>query len=224
MTFSVAGLCRRTGQMGTAITTSSPAVGSRCPWARARVGVVLSQNVTDPRLGPRGLDLMASGLDAKAALDALTAEAFHLDHRQLALLDAEGRTATFSGKRTLGTNAAQTGTNCVAAGNLLATPGVPRAMVVSFEANGELALAERLVTALGQGLAAGGEVSEVKSAALLVVAEQSWPYTDLRVDWHDEPVAELARLWQVYEPQADAYVTRALDPDAAPSYGVPGDE
>ena len=224
MTFAVAALCRRTGLMGAAITTSSPAVGSRCPWARARVGVVLSQNITDPRLGPRGLDLMAGGLAAEAALDALIADAPHLDHRQLALLDAEGGAATFSGKQTLGTNASQTGADCVAAGNLLATPEVPRAMVASFEASGEMALADRLVAALGDGLAAGGEMGEVKSAALLVVAEQSWPYVDLRVDWHDEPVAELARLWQIYEPQAEAYVTRALDPDAAPSYGVPGDE
>lgn len=224
MTFSVAGLCRRSGQIGAAITTSSPAVGSRCPWARARVGVVLSQNVTDPRLGPKGLDLMAGGLGAEAALEALKADAPHLEHRQLALLDAEGGTATFSGKRTLGTNATQTGADCVAAGNLLATPEVPRAMIASFEAGGDLALAERLVTALSRGLAAGGEVGEVKSAALLVVAEQDWPYVDLRVDWHDEPVAELTRLWAVYEPQADAYITRALDPDSAPSYGVPGDE
>ena len=224
MTFAVAALCRRTGRMGAAITTSSPAVGSRCPWARARVGVVLSQNITDPRLGPHGLDLMAGGLAAEAALDALIADAPHLDHRQLALLDAEGGAATFSGKQTLGTNASQTGADCVAAGNLLATPEVPRAMVASFEASGEMALADRLVAALGDGLAAGGEMGEVKSAALLVVAEQSWPYVDLRVDWHDEPVAELARLWQIYEPQAEAYVTRALDPDAAPSYGVPGDE
>ncbi len=224
MTFSVAGLCRRSGQIGTAITTSSPAVGSRCPWARAGVGVVLSQNVTDPRLGPKGLDFMAGGLSAEAALEALVADAPHLDHRQLALLDAEGRAATYSGKQTLGTNATQTGADCVAAGNLLATPDVPRAMIASFEANGDLALAERLATALGQALAAGGEVGEVKSAALLVVAEQSWPYVDLRVDWHDDPVAELARLWQIYQPQAEAYVTRALDPDDAPSYGVPGDE
>jgi len=224
VTFSVAGLCRRTGQMGAAITTSSPAVGSRCPWARAGVGVVLSQNITDPRLGPQGLDLMAGGLAAQAALEALMSGAPHLDHRQLALLDAEGRTATFSGKQTLGTNAAQTGTDCVAAGNLLATPEVPRAMVASFEASSDLALADRLITALGRGLSAGGELGEVKSAALLVVADQSWPYVDLRVDWHNDPTAELARLWPIYEPQAEAYVTRALDPDTAPSYGVPGDD
>ena len=97
-------------------------------------------------------------------------------------------------------------------------------MVRSFESNGAMALPVRLATALAAGLAAGGEVGEVKSAALLVVAEQSWPYVDLRVDWHDDPVAELARLWEIYAPQADDYVTRALDPDAAPSYGVPGNE
>jgi uncharacterized Ntn-hydrolase superfamily protein len=224
MTFSVAGLCRRTGRMGAAITTSSPAVGSRCPWARAGVGVVLSQNVTDPRLGPQGLDFMAGGMDAAAALDALIDNAPHLDHRQLALLDTEGRAATYSGKHTLGTNATQSGADCVGAGNLLTTPEVPRAMVTAFESNGAMELPARLLNALAGGLAAGGEVGDVKSAALLVVAQESWPYIDLRVDWHDEPVIELARLWQVYAPQAEDYITRALDPDAAPSYGVPGNE
>ncbi len=225
MTFALAGLCRRTGQMGAAITTSSPAVGSRCPWARAQVGVVLSQNITDPRLGPQGLDLMAGGMDAAAALHALVAVAPHVDHRQLALLDAEGRSATYSGKETLGTNAAQTGAACVAAGNILSTPEVPRVMVKSFEANGKLGLPARLLSALGAGLAAGGEMGPVKSAALLIVSDQDWPYVDLRVDWqNDDPVAELHRLWEIYEPQVDAYVTRALDPSSAPSYGVLGDE
>ena len=73
------------------------------------------------------------------------------------------------------------------------------------------------------GLAAGGEAGPVRSAGLLMVDRVPWPVADLRVDWHDAPIAELAQLWALWQPQLDAYVTRALDPDAAPSYGVPGE-
>jgi uncharacterized Ntn-hydrolase superfamily protein len=82
------------------------------------------------------------------------------------------------------------------------------------------------MAALQAAVAAGGEAGPVRSAGLLVAGRESWPYVDLRIDWLDEdcPVAALARAYEVYAPQADAYVTRALDPTAAPSYGVPGDE
>ncbi len=73
------------------------------------------------------------------------------------------------------------------------------------------------------GLTAGGEAGPVRSAGLLLADKVPWPVADLRVDWHDDPIGELARLWELWKPQLDAYVTRALDPDAAPSYGVPGE-
>ena len=224
MTFSVAGRCAGTGMLGLAVTTSSIAVAARCPWTRAGVGAVSTQNVTDPRLGPAVLDLLAKATPAPEALERVIAGHAPAKHRQLIAIDAEGRTAHFSGAKTLGTHAVAEGRDCVAAGNLLADPGVPGAMVTGFGASAERHLAERLLAALEAGLTAGGEMGPVKSAGLLVMHELPWPLVDLRVDWDDEgPVAALRRLWRAYEPQMDDYVTRALDPDAAPSYGVPGD-
>ena len=105
MTFSIAGLCRRTGMLGAAITTSSIAVGSRCPWARAGVGVVLTQNLTDPRLAPQGLDLLEQGLDAGSVVERVVAGAENVAHRQLAVIDREGRTAHYTGAKAIGNQA-----------------------------------------------------------------------------------------------------------------------
>jgi len=224
MTFSIAGRCARTGMFGVAITTSSIAVASRCPWARAGIGAVASQNITDPRLGPRGLDLMASGLGASAAMQRLLAEAQQPEYRQVTMIDRNGATATHSGDRTLGTNAVGTGADCVAAGNLLSNRDVPGAMVRSFVTHPDMHLAERLLLALEAGQVSGGEMGPVRSAGLLVVHEQPWPLVDLRVDWDDaNPVSTLHRLWDRFQPQMSDYVTRALDPDSAPAFGVPGD-
>ncbi len=224
MTFSIVGHCERTGMLGIAITTSSICVAARCPWARAGAGAVSTQNVTDPRLGPAVLDLMAQGTPAPEALERVMAGHGHAVHRQLAVVDAQGRTAHYSGAKTLGTHAVADGRGCVAAGNLLADPGVPGAMVENFAAGAKLHLAERLLGALEAGIAAGGEMGPVNSAGLLVVHEQAWPLVDLRVDWDDAaPLEALRALWRAYEPQMDDYVTRALDPESAPSYGVPGD-
>jgi uncharacterized Ntn-hydrolase superfamily protein len=96
-------------------------------------------------------------------------------------------------------------------------------MVRSFESSAGELLVERLVRALEAGLAAGGEAGPVRSCGLVAVDRVSWPIADLRVDWHDAPIAELRALWGVWEPQMQDYVTRALDPTTAPSYGVPGD-
>lgn len=224
MTFSIAARCAKTGRFGVAISSSSPAVAARCAHVRAGVGAVCSQNITDPRLGPAALDLMALGASAPAALDVLAASRAHIDHRQLTAVDAAGRTSTFSGSGTLGAWGVAEGHDCVAAGNLLAAPTVPAAMVAAFEA-AEGELGDRLIAALHAGLAAGGEAGPVHSAGLLMAGEQDWPIADLRVDWDEtDPIGRLAALWALYRPQMDAYVQRALEPVAAPSYGVPGDE
>jgi uncharacterized Ntn-hydrolase superfamily protein len=224
MTFSITGRCAASGMLGLAVTSSSVCVASRCAWARAGVGAVSSQNITDPRLGPRGLDLMAGGLSAPQALEEIKASAPHLAYRQIALIDRNGRTAHFSGEKTLGTHAAAEGRDCVAAGNLLSDPSVPAAMAAAFEAAQDRHLAERLLLGLEAGLAAGGEEGPVKSAGILVVDEQIWPLVELRQDWcEDDAIPALRAAWRVYEPQINDYMNRALDPDAAPSYGVPGD-
>lgn len=224
MTFSIVGRCARTGQLGVAISSSSIAVGARCPWLQAGVGAVSTQNITLPALGPQVLGRLAEQTPAEAALaQAMAAEPWR-EHRQVTVVDAQGRTAHFSGREALGVHHAVAGAQCVAAGNLLASPAVIEAMVPAFERTPG-PLADRLLAAMQAALAAGGEAGPVHSAALKVVGEVPWPIIDLRVDWAEaDPIGQLAGLWQAYRPQMQDYLTRALDPTAAPSYGVPGDE
>ncbi len=224
MTFSIAARCADTGRFGVAISSSSPAVAARCAYARAGVGAACTQNITDPRLGPRLLDRLAAGASAEQAMaDVVRGEPL-VSYRQLSVVDARGRSATFSGSGVLGDHASAQGNNCVAAGNLLADLAVPAAMIAAFENSRGRALGDRLVAALEAGFAAGGEVGPVHSAGLVMVDQQVWYVTDLRVDWSDEPIAELERLWRLWRPQEAAYLQRALDPAVSPSYGVPGDQ
>jgi uncharacterized Ntn-hydrolase superfamily protein len=155
-------------------------------------------------------------------MEKLKSQATHLQYRQLTMVDASGGTAVFSGASTLGVHAEAVGIDVVSAGNLLAHTGVPAAVVAAFAAS-EGELGARIIAAMQAGLAAGGEAGPIKSAGLVLVGTEAWPLADLRVDWHDAPIDELARLWEVWWPQMYDYVTRALDPSAAPSYGVPGD-
>lgn len=223
MTFSLVARCAETGMFGMAISSSSPAVAARCAFARAGVGAVASQNVTDPSLGPKTLDLMAQGMSAGEAVRRVTAEAPHIAYRQLLAIDCSGATAIHSGQNVLGNwNEAQ-GNNVASGGNLLAHDGVPAAIVSAFEAStGHLG--DRLIAAMRAGLTAGGEAGPVHSAGMLLVDKVSWPVADLRCDWTEDcPIEAVATAWDVYKPQLEDYVRRALDPGAAPSYGVPGD-
>jgi uncharacterized Ntn-hydrolase superfamily protein len=222
MTFSVLAT-DGTGAVGMAVTSSSPAVAARCVHLRPGVGGAASQNVTDPRLGPTLLDALESGLDPQQALDDLAGSHNHLEHRQLTVLDLQGKAAAYSGPGSLGVYHHQVGERVVAAGNMLSSTAVIGAVVGALESSsGELEV--RLLEALEAGLAAGGEAGPVHSAGLAVVRQVAWRETDLRVDWSEEPVADLRRLVELWLPQRDDYVTRAIDPTAAPSYGVPGDE
>jgi uncharacterized Ntn-hydrolase superfamily protein len=224
MTFSISARCARTGMFGIAVSSSSPCVAARCAHARAGTGAVATQNITDPMLGPKGLDLLAQGFSATDALAKLRAGAQHFDYRQLALVDRQGGTASFSGAKTLGTHNTAEAPNVVTAGNLLKNIDIPQHMVDAFLADDDALLGDRLIASMQAGLAAGGEEGSVHSAGMLLVRDVGWPVADLRVDWHEmDPIGELGRLWQLWQPQMDAYVTRALNPSAAPSYGVPGD-
>lgn len=208
---------------GIAIASSSPAVAARCSHARAGAGAVATQNLTDPALGPRILDSLTLGLDAAAALDQVIHASPLATFRQLAVIGRHGPPAIHSGAGALGVAGAAYGAHAAAAGNLLARPRVPAAMIEEFErATGHLGA--RLLRALRAGLDAGGEVGAVHSAGLLVVRELSWPIIDLRVDWSDsDPIAELASIWDRYAPQIEDYVQRALDPAGAPGFEVSGD-
>lgn len=224
MTLSIIGRCAQTGQMGIAISSSSIAVGARCPWLRSQVGAVSTQNITLPALGPRILDRLEQGDAVDTALKAGLGTDDYAIYRQVTVLTTKGQSAFYSGEKTLGVNNALSGENCVAAGNLLANSKVIIAMVNAFEQrSGDLA--DRLIAAMQAGMKAGGEAGPVHSAAMSIVDAPVCPVVDLRVDWTDgDPIDELNQLWQAYKPQMQDYITRALNPRSAPGYGVPGDE
>ena len=224
MTFSVSGFCQTTGMVGVAITTSSICVASRCPWVRSGIGAAATQNVTDPSLGNLMLDYLEQGLSSQQSIDKVIGEHKFIDYRQLVLMDSKGNSASYTGSKTLGTNAVSQGDGCIAAGNLLSSVEVVRAMNDSFSSNGKFHLAERLLVAIQAGVDAGGEEGSLHSAGLKVAHHHPWPLVDLRVDWVDDgPITELMNLWRAYEPQMMDYNSRAIDPSQAPSYGVPGD-
>lgn len=225
MTFSLVARCAETGMFGVAISSSSPAVAARCAYARAGVGAVASQNVTDPRLGPLALDVMARGMGAREAIAEVQHSGRHVEYRQVLAIDAQGRVAIHSGPNSLGIWTQAEGRDVASGGNLLANDGVPAAIVAGFEA-AQGHLGDRLIAAVRAGLAAGGEAGPVHSAGMMIVDDVPWPVADLRCDWIDKgcPIEAMARAWEVYKPQLRDYVTRALDPTRAPSYGVPGDE
>ncbi len=223
MTFSLVARCAETGMFGVAISSSSPAVAARCGYAEAGIGAVSTQNVTDPRLGPAVLGAMRTGQSAENAVASIAGGSEHPAFRQVLAVDPSGGTGIHSGQNALGIWADAKGPDVASGGNLLADPGVPDAIVAAFTGS-DGHLGDRLIDAMRAGLLAGGEAGPVHSGGLLLVREVPWPVADLRVDWTDGcPIAELAALWDRYKPQMDDYVTRALNPAAAPSYGVPGD-
>ncbi len=216
MTFSLVGKCNRTGMFGAAVTTSSIGVGCRVPWAREGVGAICTQHRTDPRLGPRGLDLLEAGKSAAEVMAELTADDTTIGWRQLAVIDRNGGTAWFHGDRIKSIHAAAEGDGCCAIGNIIRNEEIPAAMVAAFEASAADPLAERLILALEAGEEAGGEFRLLKSAAVLVAHEHSFPLVDLRVEFDRAPLTELRYLWEIYRPQVNDYVRRTMDPDSIP--------
>jgi uncharacterized Ntn-hydrolase superfamily protein len=219
MTFSIAGRCSRTGMLGAVVSTSSISVGSRCAWAEANVGAVLTQHRTDPRLGPKILERLKRGASPETIVHDLEKTDPDLRWRQLAVIAADGKGAVFNGAKITSVLNAKVGRNCAAAGNILRNTAVVDAMISTFEENENQSLPERLVRAIEAGQAAGGELKQLKSAALLVVHRESFPFVDLRVDLSPQPLVELRFLWELYEPAADNYVVRAVEPDKAPGAG-----
>ena len=224
MTFSILGRCENTNMFGVAISSSSICVASRCPWVRSNVGAASTQNITDPSLGNLMLDYLEEGLSADEAIDKIVNEKENINFRQLILIDKKGKAASFSGSKILGVNSVSKSLNCIAAGNMLKSENVTQSMTNSFNENKNLNLTERLLTSLKAGLLAGGEEGDVHSAGIKVIHNNAWPLVDLRVDWlEDNPIEELYKIWKNYEPQMKDYQSRALNPDQAPTYGVPGD-
>lgn len=225
MTFSLILRDPDTGEFGSAISSSSPAVAARCVNLADGVGGAHSQNVTDPRLGPALIEGLRAGLSATDALDAVVraADPEVIDYRQLLVLDAQGRAAVHSGAKSLGVFGAITHENAVAGGNMLANLDVLNALTdTALATPGRIE--DRLYAALRAAMAAGGEEGPVHSAGISVVSSAGWRVTDLRVDWSETPIEDLGRLLAEWLPQRDDYVHRGLNPVIAPSYGVPGDE
>jgi len=223
MTFSVAARSEDASLFGIAIASSSPAVAARCVHLRTSIGAVASQNITDPALGQRVLQALERGLSAHSALEAVLSETRFAPYRQLIVVGRNGPPAVYSGARALGIHAAAISNAAAAAGNLLANDQVPQRMLQAFDAAGGH-FGSRLLRGLEAGQSHGGEAGAIHSAALCIVRDVSWPIVDLRVDWDErDPIAALSRLWEIYAPQIEDYVKRALDPVNAASFGVPGD-
>lgn len=224
MTFSLVARCAETGMFGVAVSSSSPAVAARCAHAQAGVGAIASQNITDPQLGTRALTLMEAGASAAQAIDVLRNSSAFIEYRQVLAVGRNGETSIYSGPNTLGSWAEAKATNVASGGNLLASKQVPQAIVDGFlGAQGHIG--DRLIAAMRAGVAEGGEEGPVHSAGMKIVDKVAWPVAELRCDWSEDcPIENIATAWDIYKPQLDAYLQRALDPREAPSYGVPGDE
>lgn len=224
MTFSLVARCKETGMLGTAVTSSSPAVAARCSYTRSNVGAVSTQNVTDPSLGKKSLDFLETGLTSIQVVEKIKSTNKHLEYRQVLIIDSKGNTAIHSGNNSLGIWSEAVGDNVISAGNLLANKEVTKVIVSAFEQN-KGHLADRMLAGLKAGLDAGGEEGPIHSAGIKISHQVSWPIIDLRCDWTEDcPITKLFEIWKVYKPQVDDYLQRAMDPIGAPSYGVPGDK
>lgn len=202
-TFSIVAFDPKTGDLGVAVESKYFGVGSVVPWAKAGIGAIATQAMGKMGYGIDGLALMEQGKSAPDALAALLARDARREHRQVAMIDATGRTAAHTGAECFAYAGHRIGEHFSVQGNLLAGEEVVKAMAETFEkarASGEGELAEWMMRALEAGQAAGGDKRGQQSAALLVVRAHGGPggdndrYIDLRVEDHAEPIAELARL------------------------------
>ena len=217
-TFSISARCDRTGQFGVGITTKFLAVGSLAPNARAGVGACSSQAFVNPYHRYWMIDNLSQGQAAEAALENSLAQDPRPEIRQLAVVDAQGGSAAYTGQACDSWCGHTTGLNYAAAGNMLANGEVISEMARVFEETegGDLDLAERLVRCLEAGQAAGGDKRGKQSSALLIMGTEDYPKIDLRVDDHADPVSELRRLYQIHLAEF-AEVLAALPTKANPA-------
>ena len=203
-TYSICACDLEAGQWGVATQSKFLAVGSVVPWAEPHVGAVATQAYANPGYGPRGLALLRDGLSAEEAVERLTSADEGRAHRQLGIVDAEGRAATYTGAECHAWAGGRAGAGYAAQGNILVSAATVDALVETFEASAGKRLAERLVDSLDAAEAAGGDSRGRQSAALLVVerdggyANLSDVLVDLRVDDHPEPLVELRRIYRLH--------------------------
>jgi uncharacterized Ntn-hydrolase superfamily protein len=184
----------RSGAFGIAIASRFFAVGVLCPHVRSGVGAIATQALVNPLYGARSLELMAQGVAPAEVVSALIAADEGRDHRQVHIIDTQGRIAAHTGSACIDWCGQVAGEDYSVAGNMLAGPQVIRDTASAYEAGAELAFAERLIAALAAGDAAGGDKRGKQAAALLIHGAEDYPLLSLRVDDHDNPLAELRRL------------------------------
>ena len=194
--------CSRTNEVGVCVATAIPAVGSVVPYAEAGVGAIATQALTNVIYGTRGLELLRSGLSPQEALEIILREDSERESRQVIMIDVHGRTAAFTGKANVDWKGHLIGEDYVVAGNMLVSAQVIQAMAEAFETSGG-ELEERLLNALEAGQKAGGDKRGKRSAAVLVMKRPEYrgirPFIDLRVEYDEDPVKELRRIFEAYK-------------------------
>jgi len=215
-TFTIIGRCRRTQKLGIATATRSLAVGARVPHVRARVGAVAIMAIADARLGYTALRLLETGYKAPSVIEALVHADPYAEYRQLAVVDADGFTAARTGTHNRDWAGHHVGEDYVALGNVLKGEHVVGAIEEAFTGHADQELEERLMRSLEAGRDAGGQHGGQRSAALLVCDDRPFAHVDLRVDVHDEPIAELRRVFEVYKPAIPYYNLRQVDARVPP--------
>jgi len=199
MTFSIIARCERSGQFGVAAVTALPAVGKLVTHAHPGAGAVATQARLNPYLGIDGVALLQEGLSADAVRSRLVEADPRIEARQFAVIDAEGRTATFTGIECLDWAGSREGPGYSIQGNRLAGEHVIDSIAVVMDRDPMLALAERLIDALEAGAMAGGDTKGARSSTIYIVDREEYPLWDIRVDEHDRPIEELRRLHGIFK-------------------------
>ena len=197
MTWSIIARDQGTGKFGIAVASRFFAVGALVPHVKSRIGAVATQALVNAFFGIEGLRLLERGASAQEVVSAVTAADAGRDHRQVHVMDPQGRIAAHTGKACIEWCGHLAGDNVSVAGNMLAGARVIEDTAVTYERNAALAFPRRLIAAMRAGEAAGGDKRGKQSAALVICGDQEWPDLDLRVDDHLDPLAELARLEKV---------------------------
>jgi uncharacterized Ntn-hydrolase superfamily protein len=199
MTFSIVARCARTGQVGVAAATAVQAVGKLACHAKANVGAIASQALTNPYLAFDGLRLLEQGFSAEDALRHVIANDIDAHRRQVGVIDYWGRIAAWTGNEVIHWAGHFSGHDCSAQGNRLAGPEVLERALESMHDTEHLDLAERLTFALFAGAEAGGDLEGERSVNVLVFSEEEYALCDIRIDDHDMPMTELRRLFHIYK-------------------------
>ncbi len=199
MTFSIVARCPRTGMLGVATASKALAAGGIVPYCRAGVGAIASQSFANPYLGIDGLTLLEQGLTSERALEKLIEGDRGRDLRQVAIVDRDGHTAAYTGANCVSWAGQVEGGGYVCLGNILAGEEVVKAMARAFEVSVDEELPERLLLVLAAGQEAGGDRRGRQSAGMYVVHTEEYPYCDLRVDDHPDPIPELRRVFEVFQ-------------------------